>query len=72
MTTSDLSRALWRKSIRSGGNGNCVEVAGLPPRIVAVRDSKQVQGPALMFTAEEWATFIVAARRGGYDIAEKT
>jgi hypothetical protein len=28
MEAADLSRAEWRKSSYSGGNGNCVEVAG--------------------------------------------
>ena len=37
----DLTRALWRKSSYSSGNGgNCVEIAVNLPGVVAVRDSK--------------------------------
>ncbi|WP_289009410.1 DUF397 domain-containing protein [uncultured Thermomonospora sp.] len=55
----DLSKAAWRKSTHSGGNmGECVEVATNLPGIVAVRDSKNPNGPVLMFTHEEWKTFL--------------
>jgi hypothetical protein len=55
----DLSRAVWQKSSRSGGNGGqCVEVARNLPGIVAVRDSKHRDGPVLTFTAREWQSFI--------------
>ena len=53
----DLTSVSWRKSTYSGGNGgNCIQVAGLPGTI-AVRDSKDPDGPALLFTAAEWAAF---------------
>ena len=47
MNEPDLSRAQWRKSIRSSGNGQCVEVARLD-EVVAVRDSKNPDEPKLV------------------------
>ncbi|GAB3370978.1 DUF397 domain-containing protein [Micromonospora halotolerans] len=60
----DLTGAIWRKSIRSSGNGgNCVEVADNLPGVVAVRDSKDRPGPVLTFTPLSWAVFVEQARR---------
>ena len=59
----DLTRADWRKASYSGDNGgNCVEVARNLPAVVAVRDSKDPAGPALVFTPSEWATFTAAIK----------
>jgi hypothetical protein len=64
----DLSGAMWRKSTRSGSSGNCVEVADNLIGAVAVRDSKNPTGPALMFTPDEWAAFISGAKDGEFDL----
>jgi hypothetical protein len=53
----DLSGAQWFKSSRSGGGNECVEVAWLDARHVGVRDSKNPDGPALVFGPDEWSAF---------------
>ncbi|MEU7844472.1 DUF397 domain-containing protein [Micromonospora sp. NPDC049114] len=57
MTALDLTRADWRTSTRSSGNGNCVEVATVDGRI-AVRDSKDRSGPVLAFGSAAWRSFL--------------
>ncbi|MER6616744.1 DUF397 domain-containing protein [Streptomyces xantholiticus] len=59
-----LGAAAWRKSSYSGDTGGqCVEVADLAPH-VAVRDSKNPDGPALTATPATpaaFAAFVAAA-----------
>lgn len=62
----DLTNARWHKSSRSGGNGNCVEVAILGEG-VAVRDTKNRDGGTLEFTHAEWAAFTAGVRDGEFD-----
>ncbi|MFY1637692.1 DUF397 domain-containing protein [Solwaraspora sp. WMMB335] len=67
----DLTGAVWRKSSRSNNSNNCVEVAtGVPScdGVVAVRDSKEQNGPALIFGRDEWRAFLVGAHAGHFDL----
>ncbi|PTA45387.1 DUF397 domain-containing protein [Micromonospora sp. RP3T] len=55
---TELTTARWRKSTHSGNEGACVEVADNLPGVVGVRDSKDVAGPSLMFSAAHWVSFV--------------
>jgi hypothetical protein len=66
----DLTKAKWRKSSRSNANGGAyVEVAGNLRDVVAVRDSKDREGPVLVFTSDEWQAFTAGVRHGEFDLA---
>ena len=64
----DLVGASWRKSTYSGSNG-CVEVAFVDG-LVAIRDAKDRQGHALIFTPVEWHAFIDGVRDGQFDLPD--
>jgi hypothetical protein len=52
----EVAAAAWRKSSHSGGQGGqCVEVATVAPvHAIAVRDSKDPDGPELLLDAAAW------------------
>jgi hypothetical protein len=58
MTETDLSDAKWHKSSYSSQDGNCVEVARNLPGLVAIRDSKEPDGPKLAVSRETWCAFV--------------
>ncbi|MFC5664521.1 DUF397 domain-containing protein [Kitasatospora misakiensis] len=62
-----LTDGNWRKSSYSGGGGQCIEVADGYPGVMPVRDSKDPNGPTLLFTNASWQTFIAAVRDGEFD-----
>ncbi|WP_327175903.1 DUF397 domain-containing protein [Streptomyces sp. NBC_01335] len=59
----------WFKSTYSGGGGgasDCLEVAS-GHSTVPVRDSKAVNGPALVFSTAGWSSFVAAVKSGDFD-----
>lgn len=56
----------WRKSSRCESSG-CVEVAPMGQGI-AIRDSKDANGPILMFSRDQWRVFLDAVRAGEFEV----
>lgn len=56
----------WRKAARSAGNGACVEIAQVNGQI-AVRDSKDPEGPILSYSARVFRSFLRATKNGSID-----
>jgi len=62
--------AIWRKASYSTGNGGaCVEVARDLPGVVAVRDSKNPDGPRLVLSPAGWQSFTGKVKAGRFDVA---
>ncbi|MER5350882.1 DUF397 domain-containing protein [Kitasatospora sp. NPDC002551] len=55
----------WSKSTYSGQGGNCVETQ-VRLAAMAVRDSKEPDGPALVFRADAWASFVAGVKGGEF------
>lgn len=62
-----LTAASWQKSRHSGQLGNCVEAAVLNGGAVALRNSRDPSGPALVFSRDEMAAFLAGAKEGEFD-----
>jgi hypothetical protein len=59
----DMTKAVWRKSSYTTSNGGeCVELASVPGT-VAVRDSKDPDGPRLVFDQRAFAEFLTRIKR---------
>ena len=55
MPAALMDGVVWRKSHFSNPSGNCVELAELPDGRVAMRNSRDPEGPALIYTRAEIA-----------------
>ena len=68
LLAGELNARVWRKSSRSSPSGNCVELSELlDSPAIAVRNSRDPQGPALVYTRAEIAAFVQAAKDGEFD-----
>jgi Domain of unknown function (DUF397) len=68
MPASSLPVDHWHKSSRSNPSGNCVELAALPDGAgVALRHSRDPDGPALIYTHAEIEAFVRGAADGDFD-----
>jgi hypothetical protein len=67
MSATDLSGAMWRKSSISNSQGTCVELAKVGIGEVAVRNSRNPEGPALIYTRAEIAALIEGVKMGEFD-----
>lgn len=66
LTESERAGLTWLKALSSSHNGACVEIAEAAGRI-AMRDSKDPDGPILVYTPAEFEAFLGGARNGEFD-----
>jgi hypothetical protein len=67
MPAAELGADGWRKPWSGGNGGSCVEAKKLNDGRVALRQSTDPQGPALIYTNHEISTFILGAKAGEAD-----
>jgi hypothetical protein len=67
ISAAQLAGATWRKSQRSNSQGACVELARLDAGTVAMRNSRDPQGTALIYSATAVRAMVSALRSGEFD-----
>ncbi|WP_412541386.1 DUF397 domain-containing protein [Longispora sp. K20-0274] len=60
-----MSDLIFRKSTRSTGGNECVEVATVAGAAF-VRDSKDQSGPVLAVSAADWSAFVTDIKSGRF------
>ncbi|MFD5983234.1 DUF397 domain-containing protein [Streptomyces cyaneofuscatus] len=64
---ASLMPVRWIKSRKSEANGMCVEVAALPQGGIAMRNSTDPDGPALVIKNAEMEAFMDGVKNGEFD-----
>jgi hypothetical protein len=67
MSARDLEGAAWRKSQRSNSQGACVEIARIGTETVAMRNSRDPHGPALIYQRADIVTLMNGLRSGEFN-----
>lgn len=67
MSARDLEGVAWRKSQRSNSQGACVEIARIGTETVAMRNSRDPQGPALICPRAAIVALVDDLRAGEFD-----
>ena len=67
ISATRLDGAVWRKSARSNSQGACVELARLDSTTVAMRNSRDPKGTALIYPADAVRAMVSALRAGDFD-----
>ena len=67
ISAAQLEGAIWRKSQRSNSQGACVELARLDTATVAMRNSRDPKGTALIYPATAVRAMVSALRSGEFD-----
>jgi Domain of unknown function (DUF397) len=67
ISATQLEGAVWRKSERSNSQGACVELARLDSATVAMRNSRDPEGTALIYPAGAVRAMVSALRAGDFD-----
>ncbi|MFC9843643.1 DUF397 domain-containing protein [Streptomyces sp. NPDC060223] len=67
MPAVDLGIEGWQKPWSGTNGGSCVEAKRLPDGSVAFRQSRDPEGPALVYTRDEMVSFLQGAKSGQAD-----
>ena len=67
ISATRLDGAVWRKSERSNSQGACVELARLDSATIAMRNSRDPKGTALIYPADAVRGMVSALRAGDFD-----
>ncbi|MFJ8043801.1 DUF397 domain-containing protein [Kitasatospora sp. NPDC096147] len=67
-TIDNEGEGSWFKASASASQGACAEVKDLRGQKIALRQSTDPTGPALIFTAAEFTAFVAGAKAGEFDL----
>ncbi|MFC7263975.1 MULTISPECIES: DUF397 domain-containing protein [Streptomyces] len=67
MSAVDLGTEGWEKPWSGTNGGSCVEAKRLPDGSVAFRQSRDPEGPALVYSRDEMIAFLQGAKSGQAD-----